>query len=71
MLRYLADFATPLYRTPFTWTVVEDKAYEALKVMLTQALVVKPPDWTKPFHVFVDTSDIAIGSAVIQLTEPN
>ena len=39
MLRYLADFATPLHaavhRTPFPWTAVEDKAYEALKVMLT------------------------------------
>ena len=44
MLRHLADFATPLHaaihRTPFSWTTVEDKAYEALKVMLTQAPVV-------------------------------
>ena len=75
MLRYLVDFATPLraavHRTPFTWTTVDDKAYEALKVMLTQAPVVQPPDWAKPFHVFVDTSNIAIGSALMQLTEPN
>ena len=44
MLRHLADFATPLHdavhRSPFSWTTVEDKAYEALKVMLTQAPVV-------------------------------
>ena len=52
-------------------TTTEDKAYEALKIMLTQATVVQPPDWTKPFHVFVDASDIAIGSALMQLTEPN
>ena len=39
--------------------------------MLTQAPVVQPPDWAKPFHVFVDASDIAIGSALMQLTEPN
>ena len=74
MLRHLADLATPLHaavhRTPFSWTTVEDKAYEALKVMLTQAPVVQPPDWDKPFHVFVDASDIAIGSALMQLTEP-
>ena len=41
MLRYLVDFATPLHATvhctPFKWMVTEDKAYEALKVMLTQA----------------------------------
>ena len=75
MLRHLADFATSLHsivhRTPFTWTTVEDKAYEALKIMLTQAPVVEPPDWTTPFHVFVDASNIAIGSALMQLTEPN
>ena len=73
MLRYLADFATPLnvvvHRTLFSWTTVEDKAYGALKVMLTQALVVQPPDWAKPFHVFVDALDIAIGSALMQLTK--
>ena len=60
MLRHLADFATPLHaavhRTPFRWTETEDKAYEALKIMLSQAPVVQPPDWTCPFHVFVDAS---------------
>ena len=44
MLRHLADFATPLHaavhRTPFRWTETEEKAYEALKIMLSQAPVV-------------------------------
>ena len=74
MLRYLADLATPLHavvhRTPFQWTKPEDKAYHALKIMLSQAPVVQPPDWSKEFHVFVDASDIAIGSVLIQLTKP-
>ena len=76
MLRYLADFSTPLHaavhRTPFKWTVIEEKAYDTLKIMLTQAPVVQPPYWVKPFHVFGDASDIAIGSsALMKLTEPN
>ena len=75
MLRHLADFATPLHatihRTPFQWTDTEEKAYGALKVMLSQAPVVQPPDWAQPFHVFVDASDIAIGSTLMQLTMPN
>ena len=75
MIRYLADFATPLHatvhQTPFQWTSTEEKAYDALKVMLTQATVIQPPVWVKPFHVFVDASDIKIGSALMQLTEPN
>ena len=74
MIRYLADFATPshvaIHRTPFQWTTIENKVYEALKVMLTQAPVVQPPDWAKSFHVFVDASDIAIESALMQLIEP-
>ena len=74
MLRHLADFATPLHiavhRTPFRWTKTEDKAYAALKIMMSQASVVQPPDWTRPFHVFVDASDIAIGSALMQHTAP-
>ena len=50
---------------------VEEKAYDALKIMLTQARVVQSPDWVKPFHVFVDASNMTIGSALMQLTEPN
>ena len=58
-----------MHRLPFQWAEPEEKAYQALKVMLSKALVVQPPNWTKSFHVFVDTSDIAIGSVLMQLTE--
>ena len=59
-----------MHHFPFQWAEQEEKAYQALKVMLSQALVVQPPDWMKSFHVFVDTSCIAIGSVLMQLTEP-
>ena len=39
--------------------------------MLFRVPVVQPPDWDKAFHVFVDASDIVIGSALMQLEEPN
>ena len=55
----------------WTYTNIRNYAYEALKAMLTQAPVVQSPDWSKPFHVFVDASDIAIGSALMQLTKPS
>ena len=74
MIRHLVDFATPLHaavhRVPFQWAEPEEKAYQALKVMLSQALVVQPSDWTKSFQVFIDASDIAIRSVLMQLTEP-
>ena len=69
MLRYLADLSTPLHavvhRTPFQWTELEDRAYHALKVMLSQAPVVQPAYWSKEFHVFVDASDISISSVLM------
>ena len=75
IIRHLVDFASPLHaavhRTPFLWTEIEDKEYEALQIMLTQALVVQPLDWARPFHVFVDASNIMIGSVLMQRTEPN
>ena len=58
MLRYLADLATSLHaavhRRPFQWTDTEDKDYRALKVLLSQALVVQPTDWLNEFQVFVN-----------------
>ena len=39
--------------------------------MLSHAPVVQPPDWSQPFRVFVDASDVAIGSALMQRTPPN
>ena len=59
------------HRVPFQWTTVEQDAYDCLKKMLTKVPVVQPPDWEKPFHVFVDASDVAIGNALMQLSEPN
>ena len=57
-----------VHRVPLQWADTEEKAYQALKVMLSQAPVVQPPDWTKSFHVFVDASDVAIDSVLMQLT---
>ena len=75
MLRHLADFVTPLYaavhRLPLQGSSIEEDAYRSLKLMLTHALVVQPPDWSKTFHVFVDASDMAIGSALMQCTPQN
>ena len=74
-MSYLADFATPLHvavhRTPFKWIETEEKRYQTLKVILSQASAVQPPNWTSSFHVFVNAFDIAIGSALMQLTEWN
>lgn len=75
MILHLADFVTPLHaavhREPFTWTEQEDNAFAALKLLLSRALVVQPPDWEQEFHVFVDALNITIGSVLMQMYEKN
>ena len=75
MIWYLVNVAIPLHtevhKTSFQWTIVEQDAYDCLKRMLTKVPVVQPPNWDKSFHMFVDASDVAIGSSLMQLSEPN
>ena len=63
-------FTTVVHWLPFQWSWIEEDAYRSLKVMLSHAPVVQPPDWSQPFHVFVDASDMAIGSAIMKCTQP-
>ena len=44
---------------------------QSSQIMLSHALVVQPPDWSQPFHIFIDASDMAIGSVLMQMTPPN
>ena len=69
--RYTSNLHATFHTIPFRWTEREDDVYRSLKVMLSHALVVQPPDWTQPFHVFMDASKIAIDSALMQKTPPN
>ena len=55
-----------LNKVPLVWSPTCDLAFRRLKLMLAAAPVVQPPDWTKMFHVFVDASDVAIGSVLMQ-----
>ena len=75
MIRYSADFATPLHavvhKEPFMWTEEEENAFSSLKILLSQAPVIQPPDWNKAFHVFVDASEIAISSVLMQMYAEN
>ena len=70
MLCYLADVAIPLNaqmkKKEITWSDDCDQAFRRLKVMLAKAPIVQPPQWDLPFHVFVDASDVAIGSVLMQ-----
>ncbi|XP_057852249.2 uncharacterized mitochondrial protein AtMg00860-like [Cryptomeria japonica] len=70
--RFIKDFskmAVPLYSlltkdTEFEWTPTCGDAFYKLKGSLTQAPVLKGPDWSLSFHIHIEVSDFAIGAVL-------
>ena len=67
----MAHVACPLYKLTrmdavFEWTKECQQSFETLKNMLTIAPVMTNPNWEKIFHVYIDASKIALGSALMQ-----
>jgi hypothetical protein len=76
--RYIYKYATiaiPLTELtkktsePPVWTSACTQAFEQLKRKLTTAPILIPPNWDKDFEVYVDASNVAIGSILSQKDE--
>ncbi|XP_076037748.1 uncharacterized protein LOC143023125 [Oratosquilla oratoria] len=66
-----AEAALPLTKltsgsVPYKWTQNCQAAFEHLKAMLTRDPVLRSPDFTKPFVLHTDASDVAIGAVLLQ-----
>lgn len=72
--RFIKDFsntAAPLTeltkaRIKFRWTEDCEKAFQTLKSHLMTAPILATPDYTKPFAIACDASDVAIGGVLTQ-----
>ncbi|CAM8973323.1 unnamed protein product [Rhodiola kirilowii] len=72
--RFIKDFskiAKPLtdllhIDTPFLFDNPCAIAFERLKLALTSALIIQPPNWGLPFELMCDASDYAIGAVLGQ-----
>jgi hypothetical protein len=73
--RYIYKYATlalPLIQLlkkselPPVWTPSCTKAFHTLKQKLVSAPILVPPNWDKDFDVYVDASNVAIGSILSQ-----
>lgn len=53
-------------REPFRWGPEQQEAFNALKLALTQAPVLAHPDWNKPYILYTDASDKAVGAILVQ-----
>lgn len=66
-LKYLSHVCVPLTKlnkkeVKYVWIEEQEKAFRLLKKMLQVAPIMQSPDWSLPFHVFVDASYVAGGS---------
>ena len=53
----------------FRWNPERQTAFEELKLSLSQAPILSPPDWTKEFHVTLDASGWCLGAILWQLDD--
>ncbi len=51
----------------FQWGKEEDAAFEALKVALSTTPVLTLPDLSRPFRIYIDASEFAMGAILCQL----
>ena len=66
-----AKIAAPLYElikkdVRYDWTEEKESSFQRLKDALTSAPVLKLPDFSQPFIVRTDASDIGIGAVLMQ-----
>ena len=69
-----AAIAEPLTRLTrkkenFLWEVEQENSFQKLKIALTSHNVMAHPDIHKPFKLYTDASDVAVGATLVQLDE--
>ncbi|CAF1680013.1 unnamed protein product, partial [Didymodactylos carnosus] len=52
---------------PFIWTDVEPAAFEALRTALITASVLAQPNFSQPFRLYTDASNVGIGAILGQV----
>jgi hypothetical protein len=75
--RHIANFSTvvePLQcltrqENKFEWNEEQQKAFELIKELLSQAPNLIFPDYDKPFHIFTDASLVGLGGVLMQKKE--
>ena len=69
-----ADVATPLFGLtrkgePWRWGTEENAAFEELKMALTSDTIMAHPDPKKPFRLYTDASEVAVGAVLTQVDD--
>jgi hypothetical protein len=70
-----ADVAFPLSSllsksAAFIWTIQQQQAMDSMKKLLVESAALMIPDDSRPFELYTDASNVAIGAALVQDTRP-
>jgi hypothetical protein len=65
-----APLTAMLKKNSFTWTEQAQEAFQTLKVAVTQASVLAPPNIAQPFLIECDASGVGIGAVLMQGGRP-
>lgn len=53
----------------FKWEDEQQEAFEKIKTDMINATYLTMPSWTKPFIIFADASEVAVGSVLAQIAD--
>lgn len=70
-IQNFSGIARPMFdllkdKTPFIWSPECDKAFQSLKTSLTSSDILMYPDFSKPFVLATDASDVSVGATLQQ-----
>ena len=73
--RHRSELLAPLscltsINVPFKWTDIEQKAFEMIKQVVSQQVLLTYPNFNIPFHIYTDASKYQLGSVIMQENSP-
>ena len=73
-MAHFSTFVKPLHRLTeknacFKWTNACQEAFDAIRHQLSSPPLLSFPDFSRPFIVVTDASDVGIGSVLSQIQE--
>jgi hypothetical protein len=66
----LMELTKDQYKRNFVWSDRCQAAFEKLKQLLTEAPLLKIPDFSKPFTIVTDASQVGLGGVLLQENQP-
>jgi RNase H-like domain found in reverse transcriptase len=54
----------------FVWTSIHQQAFDAMKALMVEDVLLRYPDHNLPFRICTDASDYQLGSVILQQDIP-